>query len=81
MQDDWLLQKSEINREGIYGTLTKPKDQMRTRPKTNNRTVENKLTAMTRLYLRLQLSQEKAQHAAKADLRDIARFHCCAWAS
>jgi hypothetical protein len=31
--------------------------------------------------LRLQLSPEEAQHAAKADLRDIARFHCCAWNS
>jgi hypothetical protein len=61
--------------------LTKPKDHMRTRPKTNPGTVERKLAEMARLYLRLQLSPEKAQHAAKADLRDIARFHCCSWAS
>jgi hypothetical protein len=67
--------------ESILKAPTKPKDQMRTDPKTNNRAVDKRLAEVARLYLKLQLSPEKAQHAAKADLRDIARFHCCAWAS
>jgi hypothetical protein len=47
---------------------------MRTDPKTNDRAVDKRLTKVARLYLRLRLPPEKAQHAAKADLRDIARF-------
>jgi hypothetical protein len=61
--------------------MTKQKDQMRTHLKTNNRAVDKRLTKVARLYLRLRLSPEEAQHAAQADLGDIERFHFCAWAS
>jgi hypothetical protein len=48
---------------------------MRTNSKYRDQASKDKLAEVTRLYLRLlQLTPEKAQHAAEADLRELKRY-------
>jgi hypothetical protein len=47
---------------------------MRTNVENRDQASRDKLAEVTRLYLRLQLTPEKAGHAAEADLRDLKRY-------
>ena len=47
---------------------------MRTNIEDKDQASKDKLAEVTRLYLRLQLTPEKAGHAAEADLRDLKRY-------
>jgi hypothetical protein len=47
---------------------------MRTNIEDKDQASKDKLAEVTRLYLRLQLTPEKAGHAAEADLRDLKKY-------
>jgi hypothetical protein len=51
-----------------------PNQLMRTNIEDRDQASKNKLAEVTRLYLRLRLTPEKAGHAAEADLRDLKKY-------